>query len=899
MSVHTTARDLLALGYSSSPSGLPISTAVQAVLNGITPATKILAGLYGLSESNTPAQNQAALDAVVAAATALRDASPAKHYCVVIPPGNFQHSGDFYNPPGVSLDMTGAELTSTSTDFERYHFSVGGMFNGAPTKFRYFLGLKVRNSFSNYTTKFKPTALNKMLYAGVRLRSMDTCKVEIISIEGFRIGALEWPDYGSTSYSGYNVFYLGSFTANSIDLEIRNGLRTPADTWANSNVYLGGNFMGTSAMRSYGQKLNVVISTLLGGSQAYGNSSHAAFHSPCFQTGEDFYLVADYTGGIIKAGQTIRGTNKASDGFYHCYEAQNDGTMGAGQEPTAILGECVKGTDNIVWKDLGKFYRTPIARFGTSGVGSEFNIARGEGNIGPMVMNVTTCGVVQKVWQANTAITVGQLVANMSNGGIYLVKSINGNATLAFAGNAGTVAPSVTTVTVSYVENNPATEIPTGGTFLDSNNVLWEYVGNTAVAGGTMTVKFFGLPNDTNGGAIVSDFDITKGICPAQLVNIEYVGIPKPPALSLDFLSQAVGSANGWVMNGAAWLPSNAAALTDTHATTSDIVLVKGGLYAKAFSANFGYVVDTRQVKRFLLTPKMSKRASATNGRFFLRAYDVNMVVKSWVHGTGSQPLSANGITGSYAFTNANIGSTLYGLSAPAVSDAPVYVSVAADVEYLWIGYNSGDVAGLVVEPILNTPQSHAAAIHQPFTRLNGARYAKGTPTHGYFLSKEILYNYNIAPGQPMGWYISTPGILVPAFVTGSTVIAGELRTSGSSVYEAQAAGTSGATAPTGTSLTVPVSDGTINWLYVGPAAAFTPITTPTTVPVQGSATLVAGTVTVADVNVTASTVVSLSRKTATGTVGTLTYTVNAGVGFTVTSTSNTETSVVGYSYII
>jgi hypothetical protein len=62
-----------------------------------------------------------------------------------------------------------------------------------------------------------------------------------------------------------------------------------------------------------------------------------------------------------------------------------------------------------------------------------------------------------------------------------------------------------------------------------------------------------------------------------------------------------------------------------------------------------------------------------------------------------------------------------------------------------------------------------------------------------------------------------------------------------------------------------------------------------------GNATLVAGTKAVADASVTANTIVLLSRKTAGGTLGNLTYTVSAGVGFTINSTSGTDTSIVSY----
>lgn len=59
-----------------------------------------------------------------------------------------------------------------------------------------------------------------------------------------------------------------------------------------------------------------------------------------------------------------------------------------------------------------------------------------------------------------------------------------------------------------------------------------------------------------------------------------------------------------------------------------------------------------------------------------------------------------------------------------------------------------------------------------------------------------------------------------------------------------------------------------------------------------GNATLVGGTVTVANTTVTANTVILLTRKTSGGTIGTaITYTVNAGVSFVITSDNVLDTS--------
>lgn len=66
-----------------------------------------------------------------------------------------------------------------------------------------------------------------------------------------------------------------------------------------------------------------------------------------------------------------------------------------------------------------------------------------------------------------------------------------------------------------------------------------------------------------------------------------------------------------------------------------------------------------------------------------------------------------------------------------------------------------------------------------------------------------------------------------------------------------------------------------------------------------GTATLAAGTVTVTNASVTASTKIILTRKSGTAAnFGTLTYTVTAGTSFTITSTNAADTSVVNWSLI-
>jgi hypothetical protein len=62
-----------------------------------------------------------------------------------------------------------------------------------------------------------------------------------------------------------------------------------------------------------------------------------------------------------------------------------------------------------------------------------------------------------------------------------------------------------------------------------------------------------------------------------------------------------------------------------------------------------------------------------------------------------------------------------------------------------------------------------------------------------------------------------------------------------------------------------------------------------------GNATLVSGTVTVTNTSITANSVIILTRKTAGGTIGDLTYTLSAGASFTINSANILDTSVVSY----
>lgn len=65
-----------------------------------------------------------------------------------------------------------------------------------------------------------------------------------------------------------------------------------------------------------------------------------------------------------------------------------------------------------------------------------------------------------------------------------------------------------------------------------------------------------------------------------------------------------------------------------------------------------------------------------------------------------------------------------------------------------------------------------------------------------------------------------------------------------------------------------------------------------------GTATLVAGTITVANTSVTSNTVINASRRTSGGTIGLLSYSVTPGTSFTISSASASDTSTVTYELL-
>jgi hypothetical protein len=97
---------------------------------------------------------------------------------------------------------------------------------------------------------------------------------------------------------------------------------------------------------------------------------------------------------------------------------------------------------------------------------------------------------------------------------------------------------------------------------------------------------------------------------------------------------------------------------------------------------------------------------------------------------------------------------------------------------------------------------------------------ASSVPTSGYYSQGHMIWNSSPSNGGVTAWNTVTGGNACgTAWATGTAYTVGQQVYNGSSVYQCVTAGTSGATAPTGTGTNI--SDGVCVWNYVSPLAVF------------------------------------------------------------------------------
>jgi hypothetical protein len=293
---------------------------------------------------------------------------------------------------------------------------------------------------------------------------------------------------------------------------------------------------------------------------------------------------------------------------------------------------------------------------------------------------------------------------------------------------------------------------------------------------------------------------------------------------------RAIGSETGWRVRGA--VKCGTSGVMATNFAPSDLSLARDAVLINMTNAALGAVVKTNLLKCFSVR-KYFVPSTYGYSRVWLVPLDAtyNLLpappsaqayhrrIQSWCYANSSgfyQESDDGPVIEFVALCNAEVENVFVGIQLGSTG-TPVACGLAG-IEIAERAHRSSD-----------TPQTHSVQLSTLHGNDQGARMSLGLPTSGFFLAAgEFVQNASVTPGaSPKGWFVTTAGVLAPAWASGTPYVNGQLVTvtAAGKVYAANGAFTSG-TAPTGTgtnivdaTATAIVSGDVATWDYLAPVA--------------------------------------------------------------------------------
>ena len=295
---------------------------------------------------------------------------------------------------------------------------------------------------------------------------------------------------------------------------------------------------------------------------------------------------------------------------------------------------------------------------------------------------------------------------------------------------------------------------------------------------------------------------------------------PGPSIIIDDVCRRAVHGSSGWLIAGASFYDMNSPAFVNYGwASGGAYKLCRNSLHMTTnLTTRFCYVVDTTFIKSF----EWGIKNRFQQGRWSLVCLDDDFeAIQISSSGTMTTPFKV-GISAS-----ASVASN-YRLQGTADWNGYKSIEVADEVKYVVCGMHGMDVDSVFFKG-LQPPRDRSDGGNLSIVSPKGKgsvvnttqRFSGGTPDEGFFQQQgEQIWNNAAAAASPVGWIVTTPGILAPAWASSTAVVAEELRSNGGRVYYAESGGTTGASAPTHSSGSA--SDDNINWVYLDDDAVLT-----------------------------------------------------------------------------
>lgn len=725
-------------------------------------------------------------------------------------------------PAGVSLDMEDAVL-HLGVNLAGYSFASVLLTINATTTCCWYKGLSASCLWFGAGHLFNPAYWESNI--GIRFNGALDIDATFGDVSGWCIGA-QW--YTAGGIVSYSRFCAGNFGTNKVNIDIR----AASVNFANECFWHDINVTSSSNMNAYGTLAGIRLSCDDDGLHGQNNNRWDGF---CFQMGNH-----------SASFDWVSGTSKSQ---YSCYATSEK--YWSFLSATANCGtDAPPASDTVTFTNSGGDLLGTFANYSLQD-GMVVFLTNSGGNSGaPTGLSLYTW-----YWVVGSGVKTFKLAG--TKGGTPIVYTDAGTGTHSieaqrytkYTDNAGKTwqcdgvksrAPFMvddTSCNTSKVSNarwetgyGPFTHLQTNRRFATQfvGNVFEPY--SLTPPNGSGSYATYGELNAP------SAIDVTKYQLDNQIktYNTSVAKVFQIDNLARGYIKSVTGHATiagfGFNTRGA-W-----DTIVQANATGNNCILCKDSLLV-SFGSNWAPVVfvDMINNKRFKVTGDLIANAQLLIAKGFdanFKNLDLNNFTKS-ICGGSRLITSSGGLLDFIANSNVQY----YGV--PNIA--------GSTTRYVMIGLNGGNIRGLMFsvpegENSLDAP----VRVCTPWGASNDlSRSAQGEPVVGWFQrAGEIINNINSGPSDPQGWVVKTAGALAPAWATSTAVIIGELRVSdsGTKVYAAVAAGTTGATPPTGTG--TGISDGTVSWDYQCPVAALEVIPRPAksvTINVAGPATLSTG----------------------------------------------------------
>lgn len=313
---------------------------------------------FGAGPNFTAAENSIAIQSASDAADSASSTDDRR--LVVIPPGQYDFDTPLIFSGNVNLDMRGAQLTYTGSDYTQPAVTLGHNARGYRGSY---LGIKV---YTLYSAHYWPDGEDD--FCGVRIRNLNTCLIEVLYCHGFNVGMLLHPD--PSGAIAYNELRCGQIGGCRVGIELRGNT---SDGYVNENKFYSQNLTFTSDSNAAGTVVGVKFSKVPGG---YTGQNNNTFYSTTFQV-ENKPAAYDWSSGMtVGYGKRYYSDDK-------CYVITSSGTsQTAGtDQPTVSSGTFVDNA-GVSWKYDGEYLRIPVL-FNGAGSFNHFYGCRWESGYGP------------------------------------------------------------------------------------------------------------------------------------------------------------------------------------------------------------------------------------------------------------------------------------------------------------------------------------------------------------------------------------------------------------------------------------------------------------------------------------------------------------------------------------